>query len=91
MALPFVDGSTSPGFESVQDVFSEAFERSGEASAQLVVYFQGEKVVDLWGSTTDPNYGPNSLQNVFSSAKVLSSLVAAKLVDLGKLDYSSKV
>ena len=46
-----------------------------EINAQLCIYVEEECVVDLWGSgTDDPNFGPDSLINVFSSGKSLESI-----------------
>ena len=46
----FVDGSVSPGYESVRSMFQENIIRGKERNAQLCVYVDGECVVDLWGS-----------------------------------------
>jgi CubicO group peptidase (beta-lactamase class C family) len=63
-----------------------------EENAQLCVYHRGEKVVDLWASTTnDPNFGPDSLVNVFSSGKSLEAIAMASLVDRGLLSYGTTV
>ena len=61
-------------------------------------------VVDLWGANHDTrassssssfvprhNYGADGLQNLFSSSKVLTSLVVAMLVDRGHLRYDQRV
>ena len=57
-----------------------------DVNAQLCVYVKDELVVDLWGSAApsyspDPNYGPDSLQTVFSSTKSLAAICIACLVD----------
>ena len=51
-------------------------------------------MVDLWGSTgpnRDPKYGPDSLQQVFSSTKAVAAVCMACLVDRGFLDYDALV
>ena len=70
------------------------FARESDVDSQLCVYVKGEIVVDLWGShglNRDANYGPDSLQNVFSSGKSVASICMARLVDKGLLDYNETV
>ncbi len=67
-----------------------------DINCQLCVYVKGEKVVDLWGSAApsmspDPDYGPDTLQSVFSSTKSVTAVAIACLVDKGLLDYGEKV
>ncbi len=58
-----VEGSVSPGYEPVRDLFESNFKRGREANAQCCAYVAGKKVVDLWGSASDdPNYNGDSLQ-----------------------------
>ncbi|WP_431774673.1 serine hydrolase domain-containing protein [Streptomyces cucumeris] len=44
-----VQGTVADGFEPVRDAFAENFARRGERGAAVVLYREGEKVVDLWG------------------------------------------
>ena len=70
------------------------FARESDVDSQLCVYVKGERVVDLWGShgtNRDENYGPDSLQNIFSSGKSVASICMACLVDRGLLDYNATV
>ena len=63
-----------------------------EKNAQLCVYHRGAKVVDLWCSKThDPNFGADSLINVFSSGKNLEAIAIASLVGRGLLTYETKI
>lgn len=91
-------GEVVSGFEPVQELFIRHFEEGFEDCAQVCVYHRGVKVVDLWGAPRDDktglprhSYGPDGLQNVFSSTKTLTSLVVAILVDRGLLRYDQKV
>merc|ERR1711977_68115 len=84
-----VRGSCAPGYEAVRAAFQRHVDAGIEDGAQVCAYVQGVKVVDLWTSQED--YGPNTLQNLFSSTKVLTSLVVAMLADRGHLDYDQKV
>ena len=87
-----VEGTAAAGFESVRDLFEQQMRTLAEENAQLCVYHRGEKVVDLWASTTrDPAFGPDSLVNVFSSGKSLEAIAIASLVGRGLLRYDAKV
>jgi len=91
-----IQGSVSGKFEPVRRMFEKNFIDKLEAHAQLCVYVEDEKVVDLWGSRDDSrgesiNYGPDSLTNIFSSTKSLTAICFASLVDKKLLKYSDKV
>lgn len=85
-------GTVAPGFESVQTLFEHNMNSMAEQNAQLCVYFQGAKVVDLWASVkNDSNFSADSLVNVFSSGKSLESIAVASLVGKGLLNYDAKI
>jgi len=87
-----VKGDVAPGYESVRDLFKSNIESGKERNAQLCVYVDGERVVDLWGSAeADPKYNADSLQCVFSSSKAVSSIAVAQLVDRGFLNYNNPI
>ena len=52
-----VHGSVKAGFEPVEAAFRENFERRGEVGASACAWFEGEKVVDLWGGLADRESG----------------------------------
>ena len=95
-------GEVAPGYEVVCDMFLSNFTKGGqEDRAQCCAYVRGRKVVDIWASRIstkmgkwgDParTYGPTSIQNVWSSTKVIESLVVAMLVDRGHLRYQQTI
>ena len=87
-----INGTTAPGFEPVQRLFEKQMRTLAEKNAQLCVYHRGAKVVDLWCSKThDPNFGADSLINVFSSGKSLEAIAIASLVGRGLLTYETKI
>lgn len=52
--LPFpqpslIEGTVADGFEAVAQAMEENFTQRGERGAACTVYYQGQKVVDLWG------------------------------------------
>lgn len=91
-AKPKIFGDTSPGFESVRELFIRNMNRWAEEHAQLCVYHKGQKVVDLWGSKGDTGqFTPDSLINIFSSGKSLEALAIAHLAGAGLLDYDAPI
>jgi len=89
---PVIKGKVDPKFENVHSVFRKHFEENKETYAQLCIYVRGRKVVDLWGSkNTSNHFNGDSITNVFSSTKNLTSLAVAMLVDRGHLKYEDKI
>ena len=87
-----IHGTVAPGFESVRQLYEHNMHTMAEENTQMCVYYQGEKVVDLWASTTnDCNFSPDSIINAFSSGKSLESIAMAALVSKGLLDYNAKI
>lgn len=86
-----VQGYVAPGFESVKKLFEDNFIRGAETSAQVCVYVENERVVDLWCSVDDVNYTGDTLTNVFSSTKSLTAIAMAALQDQGLLSYDEKI
>jgi CubicO group peptidase (beta-lactamase class C family) len=86
-------GYTAAGFESLLQIFQENFTQYGEEGAALVVYHQGEKIVDLQGGSD--GYGaPFTSQSDglwFSATKGIASLALARLHSQGLLDYDQRV
>ena len=94
-----VDGQVAAGFEGVRDAFTGNFQKGMERNAQLCIYHQGERVVDLWGenkeqgmsTAPDSGYNGDTLQSVYSSGKAIESTVFAMAVDRGLCRYSDLV
>jgi CubicO group peptidase (beta-lactamase class C family) len=94
-----VEGEVAPGFESVRDAFTSNFQKGLERNAQLCVYRNGERVVDLWGTNNEPGMstGPESgytgdtIQSVYSSGKAIESTIFGMVVDRGLCAYDDLV
>lgn len=86
-------GEVAPGFESVRDAFVEGH-ASDPGAAQLCVYREGERVVDLW-TGRDPGSGKqisgDSPTVLWSVTKGLMAVVVAQLVERGDLDPEALV
>ena len=87
-----VQGTVAPGFESVERLYEHEMRTGAEENTQLCVYYQGERVVDLWASVDgDTSFSADSIVNVFSSGKSLEAIAMASLVGKDLLDYQAKV
>jgi CubicO group peptidase (beta-lactamase class C family) len=90
-----IHGTVKPGFEALAEVFARGFADRPEMGAALHIRHQGEAIVDLWGGVADARTGRTWTQDtptvVFSCTKGLLSILAARLVQEGKLDYSLPV
>ncbi len=53
MSVVPIHGAVAPGFETVQAEFEQNFTERGERGAACAIYYQGQKVVDLWGGYRD--------------------------------------
>lgn len=90
-----VEGGTAPGFASLADVFAASFTGQDGMGAALSVRVAGRTVADLWGGTADARdqapWTEDTTSVVFSCTKGLVSILAARLVQDGLLDYQAPV
>ena len=88
-------GTTASGFEGVRETFESNFAKGLEVGASFSAYYRGEKVVDLWGGTADPEteraWDENTLALVFSTTKGAVAMCANKLAQEGALDVDAPV
>jgi Beta-lactamase len=84
---------TTKEFKPLRKVYENNFADYLEAGSQMAVYLKGEKVVDLWGNNPSvaPSYSNSTFQRVFSSGKVVESLVAIMCVDRGLFAWSDAI
>ncbi|KAF0540870.1 beta-lactamase/transpeptidase-like protein [Gigaspora margarita] len=92
---PKVHGYVAPEFIDVKKIFTSHFENGGEVGSSVAAYYNGKLVVDLHGGYADletmREYNKDTLQLVFSSTKVMTSIMIAYLVDRGLLSYDEKI
>ena len=90
-----VSGTVAPRFDAVGEAFRQAFSGHERMGAALSVRVGGEPVVDLHGGVRDVRTGElwlaDTLNVVFSCTKGLAALLAARLVQQGRLDYHAPV
>lgn len=90
-----VEGHCDPAFAAVREAFAGNFEAGLEVGASCAVTVDGEYVVDLWGGYADAAHTVpwqrNTITNVYSTTKVMTTLCALMLVDRGQLDLDATV
>ena len=90
-----IHGTCKPGFEPVRDAFAANFAERDEIGGSVAVVSGGQPVVELWAGWADPArtrpWQPDTLTNVWSTTKAMSSLCAHLLMDRGGLDPDAPV
>jgi CubicO group peptidase (beta-lactamase class C family) len=88
-------GACGARFDSLRELFAAKLESGEDLGASLAVNIDGEMVVDLWGGWADEAlavpWTENTITNVFSTTKTMTSLAALVLVDRGELDLDANV
>jgi CubicO group peptidase (beta-lactamase class C family) len=90
-----IKGLCPPKFEPVRDAFIANFREAEELGARFTLTVEGEVVLDIWAGYADRKrerlFDQDTLCPVFSSTKYIASVLVARLVDAGKLDYEQTV
>ncbi|WP_425865053.1 serine hydrolase domain-containing protein [Arthrobacter sp. TWP1-1] len=81
-------GSATEEFAAVRELFDSMLDADPRYSAQLAVYRDGTKVVDLVGG---PDSAADSLTGVFSCSKGVAALAFSLLVQDGLIDLDAAV
>ena len=88
-------GTCSARFDPLRELFAAKLESGEDLGASLAFNIDGEMVVDLWGGWADEArtvpWTENTITNVFSTTKSMTSLAALVLVDRGELDLDANV
>ena len=92
---PPIAGSCDARFARVREAFADNFTRHGEVGAAVAVTLDGRSVVDLWAGHADgarrTPWRRDTLVNVFSVSKALTTICALRLVERGRLDLDAPV
>lgn len=90
-----IQGTCSEGFEPVREAFAANFAERDEIGATVAVVHSGQPVVNLWAGSADPArsraWQRDTLTNVWSTTKAVTSLCAHILIDRGELDPDAPV
>lgn len=90
-----IHGEVAAGLEPVRAAFEAGFAGRPRMGAALSIRHRGRVVVDLWGGPADASTGRPWVADtptvIFSCTKGLVSILAAQLVEEGRLDYDQPV
>ena len=90
-----VQGQCQPRFEALRQLFAANIASGADLGASLAVTLDGEFVVDLWGGWADEArtrpWTADTVTNVWSTTKMMTSLTALLVVDRGELDRDAPV
>ena len=89
-----LDGSIHPDFADVATCLRRIIPRHGPGGAAACVYYDGEKVVDLWGGTRNKAGDPWQADTVsisFSTTKGIASTLLHMYVDRGAIELDAPV
>ena len=90
-----VNGTCDGRFEEVRRELAACLDAGDELGASIVLDLDGDVVVDLWGGHADEArtapWEADTITNVWSTTKTVTSLAALMLVDRGELDVNAPV
>lgn len=90
-----IHGTCAAGFEPVREAFAENFAERDEIGAAVAVAAGGQLVASLWAGWADVSrtrpWQHDTLTNVWSTTKPMTSLCAHILMDRGELDPDEPV
>jgi CubicO group peptidase (beta-lactamase class C family) len=90
-----IDGTCDDQFSAVRGEFERCVDSGDELGASILVDLDGEIAVDLWGGYRDEArtqpWQRDTITNVWSTTKTVTSLTALMLVDRGELDVAAPV
>ncbi|MET0838982.1 MAG: serine hydrolase domain-containing protein [Marmoricola sp.] len=90
-----VHGTADARLEPVREVLAEQLDSDNELGASIVVDVGGQTLLDIWGGWRDETkttpWAEDTIVNVWSTTKTVTSLAALMLVDRGQLDPYEKV
>lgn len=90
-----VQGTCEDRFAEVQKLLQSYIDKGEELGASIVINIDGKDAVDIWGGYADQDHSrpweKDTITNVWSTSKTITSLAALVLIDRGLLDPFEKV
>lgn len=90
-----IQGAYDPQFGAMADLLSANVDSGADVGASVAVTLDGNMVVDIWSGWFDESktipWQSDTITNVWSSTKTVTSLAALVLVDRGDLDVFKPV
>ncbi|KAF5681261.1 beta-lactamase [Fusarium heterosporum] len=93
--MSMIHGNCDPKFQEVRSLLQGFIESGKENGASITINIDGKEVVDIWGGYVDKDltkpWEENTIVNVFSCTKAVTSLAVLVLVDRGLIDVDERV
>ncbi len=90
-----IAGTMDQRFDVLGDLLSGSIDAGSDVGASIAVTIDGEMVVDIWGGHIDEArnvpWQADTITNVWSTTKTMTSLCALVLVERGELDVYAPV
>lgn len=90
-----IHGTTDPSFDVLGDLLSGSLDAGTDLGGSISITVEGETVVDIWGGHADQEktkpWEADTITNVWSTTKTMTSLAALLLVERGELDVYQPV
>jgi CubicO group peptidase (beta-lactamase class C family) len=90
-----IHGRCDERFESIRDALARNLDSGEELGASIVLDLDGDIVIDMWGGFRDQDrtvpWTHDTITNVWSTTKTITSLAALMLADRGELDVDAPV
>lgn len=90
-----IHGASEDRFEVLGDLLSGSIDAGDDLGASVSVTVEGETVVDIWGGWADEArtvpWAVDTITNVWSTTKTMTSLSALVLAERGELDVHARV
>ena len=95
MTMTEVHGTCDERFTAMRELLAANLASGADLGASVAVTLDGEPVVDLWGGWSDTDktvpWAQDTITNVWSTTKTMTSLCALVLVERGQLDVYAPV
>ncbi len=90
-----IEGFCNSPFEKLMEVLAGTLDNGGDLGASVAITIEGEFVADFWGGWANAErttpWQRDTIVNVWSTTKTMTSLVALMLVERGQLDVDAPV
>jgi CubicO group peptidase (beta-lactamase class C family) len=90
-----IHGTSDPRFDQMASLLSTSIDQGEDVGASISVTVEGETVVDVWGGWADEAktkpWVEDTITNVWSTTKTMTSLSALVLADRGLIDLDAPV
>ena len=90
-----IHGRCDERFGSLREALARNLDSGEELGASIVLDLDGDILIDIWGGFRDQDrtvpWTEDTITNVWSTTKTVTSLAALMLVDRGELDVDAPV